>query len=70
MRPAIETDTGDAHDGEFENQGIAHFAVGIVGRRTVDRGDAAVRKGFGVEARRLFGIVFIPQADRVLGYFD
>jgi hypothetical protein len=32
--------------------------------------DAAFRKSFRVEARGLFGVVFIPQADRVLGHFD
>ncbi len=70
VRPAIEADTGYARDDEFHGQGIARFAVGIVSRRTVYGADAALRKGFGVEARGLFGIVFIPQADRVLGHFD
>ena len=70
VRPAIEADSGYARNGEFDNQGIARFAVGIVGRRTVDGADAALRKGFGVEARGLFGIVFVPQANRVLGHFD
>src|SRR4029079_6359426 len=68
VRPAIEADTGYARDSEVDRQGIARFAVGIVGRRTVYGADAALRKGVGVEAGRLLGIAFIPQADRVLGH--
>src|SRR5215203_4225743 len=68
VRPAIESDTGYARDGEFDNQGIACFAVGIVARRTVDCADTALGKCFRVEARGLFGIVVVPEADRVLGH--
>jgi len=69
LRPAIEADTGYAPDGELDRQGIARFAGGIVGRRTVDGADTALRKGLGLdlEARGLFGIVVVPQADRGLG---
>ena len=70
LRPAIQPDTRDARDREFDEQDIARVAVGIVGRRPVDGAEFALRKGLGVEACCLFGIVFISEADPVLGHVD
>ena len=68
LRSAIEADTGDARNGEFDNQGIARFAIRIVGRCGNYGANTAVREGFGIEAGGFFCVVVIPHTDRVLGH--
>jgi hypothetical protein len=65
-RAAVETETGDAQDGELHRQHIAFLAARIVSGGLVNSGDFTVRKGGGVEARRLLRVFVEPETDRVL----
>ena len=60
------TETGNAHHGELHRQHIALLAARIVTGSLVHRGYFAIRKGCGVEARRLMRVFVVPKADRVL----
>ena len=64
---AIEADAGNAAHGEVDRQHVALLARGIVARRAKHGLHDAVGKQRCVEARRLLGILLVPQADRVLG---
>ena len=64
--PAVEADARHAAHRELDRQDVARLAAGKVGRRPVHRADRAVGKGPGVEARGLFRVMVVPQADRVL----
>ena len=65
-RAAIEAETGNAQDSELHRQRIALLAARIVSGGLVNSGYLAVRKGCGVEARRLMCVFVEPEADRVL----
>ena len=52
-RAAVETKTGDAHEGELHREHIAFLAARIVTGRSVNGGDLTIRKGRSIEARRL-----------------
>jgi hypothetical protein len=65
-RAAVKTKTGDAHDGELHREHIALLTARIVTGRLVNSGDFTIRKGGGVEARRLMRVLVEPEADRVL----
>src|SRR5439155_7596948 len=65
-RAAVEAETGNARDGELHRQDVAGLASREVARRLADRGHFAVRKGGGVEARGILGVLVVPEADRVL----
>src|SRR5947207_5065685 len=66
-RSAVETETGNAHDGELHRQHIALLAARIVTGSLVNSGYITIRKGDGVEARSLMRVFVEPEADRVLG---
>src|SRR3546814_11703313 len=59
---AVEPDARYAEHGELDRQHRAFLAARIVERRAVDGADRAVRKGRGIEGRRVLGILVVPQA--------
>src|SRR6202035_5123077 len=65
-RAAVETETGNAQDGELHRQLIALLAARIVTGSLVNSGYFTIRKGDGVEVRRLMRVFVEPEADRVL----
>ncbi len=65
-RAAVETETGNAQDGELHRQHIALLAARVVTGSLVNGGYFTIRKGDGVEARRLVCVFVEPEADRVL----
>ena len=65
-RAAVETEAGNAQNGELHRQHIALLAARVVTRRLVNSGHLTVREGGGVEARRLVRVLVEPEADRVL----
>src|SRR5258706_3041149 len=65
-RAAVEAETGNAHDRELDRQHIALLAARIVTGSLVNSGHLTIRKGGGVETRRLVRVFVEPQADRVL----
>src|SRR5713101_1026392 len=65
-RSTVETETGDAQDGELHRQHIALLAARIVTGSLVNGGNFTIRKGDGIEARRLMRVFVEPEADRVL----
>ena len=65
-RAAVETETENAQDGELNRQHIALLAARIVTGSLVNSGYFTIRKGDGVEARRLMRVPVEPEADRVL----
>src|SRR5262249_46066859 len=65
-RAAVETETGNAHNGEVHRQHIALLAARKVTGSLVNAGYFTIRKGGGVEARRLMRVFVEPEADRVL----
>src|SRR5205823_14245835 len=65
-RAAVETKPGNAQNSELHGQHLALLAAGVVTRRLVNRGHFTIRKGGGVEARRLLRVLVEPEADRVL----
>src|SRR6059058_1456170 len=65
-RAAVETETGNAQDGELHRQHIALLAARIVTGSLVNSRYFTIRKGDGVEARRLMRVFVEPEADRVL----
>src|SRR5580704_4125304 len=50
-RAAVETEAGNAEDGELHRQHIAGLAARVVARCLVDGGHFTIRKGGGVEPR-------------------
>src|SRR3989442_10349346 len=67
-RAAVETEAGNAEDGELHRQNIAGLAARVVARCLVDRGHFTIRKGGGVEPRRVLCILVEPEADRVFRF--
>src|SRR4051812_8670968 len=63
---AVEPDTGDARDREFDRQHVARLAGRVVTGCAVDGADRAVGKRLGVESGSGLGVLVIPQANRVL----
>jgi hypothetical protein len=66
-RAAVKTETGNAEDGELHRQLIALLAARKVTGSLMNSGYFTVRKGTGVEARRLMRVFVEPEADRVFG---
>src|SRR5215467_12045417 len=64
----VETEAGNAEDGELHRQDIARLAARVIGRRLVDGGHFTARKGGGVEARRVKCVLVEPKADRVFRF--
>src|SRR3984957_20442549 len=65
-RSAVETETGNAQYGELHRQHIRFLAARIVTGSLVNSGYFTIRKGDGVEARRLMRVFVEPEADGVL----
>ena len=55
-------------DSELYREDIAFLATRIITGRLVDGSDFAIRKGRGIEARRLMRVLVEPKADRVLWF--
>src|ERR1700704_6406872 len=66
VRAAVETETGNTQNGELHRQLVTLLAARVVTGRLVNSGDFTIRKGGGVEARRLMRVLVEPEADRVL----
>lgn len=64
--PTVKPQAGYAQHGELDGQDVTLLARRVVSRCAMDRADGGIGKGPGVEVRRLFGITFVPKADRVL----
>jgi hypothetical protein len=65
-RAAVETETGNAQNGELRHQHIALLAARVVTVRVVNSGHFIIWKGVGVEARRLMCVLVETETDRVL----
>ena len=65
-RAAVETETGNAQDGELHRQFIALLAARKVTGSLVNSGYLTIRKRGDVEARRILPVLIEPEADRVL----
>ena len=59
-RTAVEAETGDAGDREFDRQHVALLAGRVVTGCTVDGTHRTVGKGLGVEAGSSLGILVVP----------
>src|SRR5262249_29201270 len=66
-RATVETEAGNAHNGELHRQHVALLAVRIVTGGLVNSSHFTVRKRAGVEACRLQRVLVEPEADCVLG---
>src|SRR6195256_2292709 len=66
VRAAVETETGNTKNGELHRQFVTLLAARVVTGRLVNSGHFTIRKGGGVEARRLMRVLVEPEADRVL----
>ena len=67
-RAAVESETGNAEDGELHCYDIARFAARVIGRCLVDGGHFTVRKGGGLGVRRFKCILVEPETDRVFRF--
>src|SRR6266498_216763 len=65
-RAAVETETGNAQNGELHRQHIALLAARVVAGRLVNGGHFTIRKGGGVEARRVDRVLVEPETNRIL----
>src|SRR6185436_5178028 len=65
-RAAVEAETGNAQNGELHGQDVALPAARVVAGRLVNSGHFTVRKGGGVETRRIDRVLVVPETDRVL----
>src|SRR5437762_7647056 len=67
-RTAVEPEAGNAEDGELHRQHIAGLAARVVARRLVDSGHFTIRKGGGVEPRRVLCVLVEPETNRVFRF--
>src|SRR5213592_2902240 len=67
-RTAVETEAGNAENGKLHRQNIAGLAARVVARCLVDSGHFTLRKGGGVEPRRVLCVHVEPEADRVFWF--
>src|SRR5882757_6640630 len=65
---AIEADTRDAGNCEFDRQHVTLLAGWIVTGCTMDSAHRTVGEGLGVEASSSLGVLVVPDANRVLGH--
>ena len=68
LRSTVETEAGDAHDGELHGEHFVLPAARVVSGRLVNGGHLTVGKRGGVEARRFLRVLVEPEADRVLRF--
>src|SRR5687767_12824654 len=66
VRTAVETEAWNAEHGELYRQHITLLTARVVTGRLVDSGHFAIRKGGGVEARRVLRVLVEPETDCVL----
>src|SRR4029078_11890402 len=66
LRTAVEADTGDAGNLEFDHQHISLLAGWVVTGCAPDSADRAVGKGLGIKAGSSLGILVVPDANRIL----
>src|SRR6476646_6800417 len=66
LRTAVEADTGDAGNLEFDHQHISLLAGWVVTGCTPDGAHCAVWKGLGIKSSSGLGILIVPDADCVL----
>src|SRR5690606_6960830 len=69
-RASVKADAGNAEDGELDGEDVAGLAGREVARGMEDPSNRAVGEDAGVEAGRVEGIAFEPQADRVARNHD
>src|SRR3546814_9509878 len=67
--PAVEAETRDTGNCEFDCQHVACLAGWVVAGRAVDGTHRAVGKGAGVEAGSSLGVLIVPEANRVLCHY-
>src|SRR6201993_111003 len=67
---AVEADTRNAGNREFDHQRIARLAGWVVTGCTVDGAHHAVGKGLGIEARSILRILIVPEANSVLSHHE
>src|SRR5215813_14102539 len=65
-RTAVETDTRNAGNHEFDHQHITGLAGWVITGCTVDCAHCAVGKCLGVEAGGSLSVLIVPEANRVL----
>src|SRR5262249_40518431 len=63
---AVEADTRDAGNCEFDRQHVALLTRWVVTGSPVDGTHPAVGKGLGVESGSSLGVLIVPEANRVL----
>src|SRR5437016_9414399 len=66
---AVEAETRDAGNREFDRQHVALLAGWVVTGCAVDGTHRAVGKGLGVEAGSSLGVLIVPEANRVLCHY-
>src|ERR1700736_4552846 len=66
---AVEAETRDAGNGEFDRQHVALLAGWVVTGCTVDGTHRSGGKGLGVEAGSGLGVLIVPEANRVLYHY-
>src|SRR6266849_6099521 len=66
---AVEAETRDAGNREFDRQHITRLAGWVVTGCTVDGTHRAVGKGLGIEAGSSLGVLIVPDANRVLCHY-
>src|SRR5262245_15849825 len=69
-RTAVETDTRDAGNREFDDQHITGLAGWVVTGCTVYGAHYAVGKRLGVEAGSSLSVLIVPEANRVLCHYE
>src|SRR5215213_9912148 len=67
---AVEPETGDAGNREFDRQHIALLAGRVVTGCAVDGTHRAVGKGLGVETCSRLGVLIVPEANCVLCHYE
>src|SRR5262245_14310153 len=65
-RSAVEPEARNTQHGELDSQYVPFFPRWIICWCAMHYPDRRVRKCFGVESRSTLGVVFVPEADRVL----
>src|SRR5262249_35028611 len=65
---AVEPHARDTRNRELDRQHVARFAGWVITGRTMDRPHRTVGKGCGVEAGSSFGVLIVPETNRVLGH--
>src|SRR5256714_9956480 len=65
-RSSVEPEARKPHHGKLDGQHIPFLSRRKVSWCAVHRSDRRIRKGLGVEPRRVLGVIFVPKANSVL----